>query len=86
MYWFDLLAFQGTLKSLPQHLNLKVLILRCSAFMVQSSHPYNATGKTITLTIQIYHISNTKLIYRKQKLSGIKLSSFVNAKYMVQMQ
>ena len=85
--WFDLLSFQGTLKSLPQQPNLKVLILRCWAFlMVQLSHPYNATGKIVALTIQIYHISNIKLIYRKQKLGGIKLPSFINAKYMVQVQ
>ena len=39
--WFDLLAVQGILKSLPQHYNSKVLILQCSAFyMVQLSHPY----------------------------------------------
>ena len=47
----DLLAVQGTLKSLRQHHNSKVSILRCSAFfMVQLSHPYMTTGKTITLT------------------------------------
>ena len=43
--WFDLLSFQGTLKSLPQQPNLKVLILWCWAFfMVPLSYPYNATG------------------------------------------
>ena len=47
----DLLAVQGTLKSLPQHHNSKASILRCSAFfMVQLSHPYMTTGKTIVLT------------------------------------
>ena len=46
--WFDLLAVQGTLKSLLQHHNLKASILRCSAFfMVQLSHPCMTTGKTI---------------------------------------
>ena len=50
--WFDLLAVQGTLKSLLQHWNLKGSILRCSAFfMVQLSHPYMTIGKTIALTI-----------------------------------
>ena len=50
--WFDLLAVQGTLKSLLQHHSLKVSILRCSAFfMVQLSHLYMTTRKTITLTI-----------------------------------
>ena len=51
IYWLDLLAVQGTLKSLPQHHSLKASILRCSAFfMVQFSHPYMTTGKTIALT------------------------------------
>ena len=50
--WFDLLAVQGTLKSLLQHHSSKASILQCSAFfMVQLSHPYMTTGKTIALTI-----------------------------------
>ena len=49
--WFDLLAVQGTLKSLLQHDNSKASILQHSAsFMVQLSHPYMTTGKTIALT------------------------------------
>ena len=49
--WFDLLAVQGTLKSLLQHHSSKVSILWCSAFFtVQLSHPYMTTGKTIALT------------------------------------
>ena len=49
--WFDLLAVQGTFKSLLQHHNSKTSILRRSAFfMVQLSHPYMTTGKTIALT------------------------------------
>ena len=48
---FDLLAGQGTLKSLLQHHSSKASILQCSAFlMVQLSHPYMTTGKTIALT------------------------------------
>ena len=51
MDWLDLLAVQGTLKSLLQHHSSKTLILRCSAFFtVQFSHPYMTTGKTIALT------------------------------------
>ena len=51
MNWFDLLAVQGTLKSLLQHHSLKALILRCSAFfMVQLSYPYMTTGKNRALT------------------------------------
>ena len=55
MDWLDLLAVQGTLKSLLQHHNSKALILRCSAFfIVQLSHPYMTTRKTIALTRQIF--------------------------------
>ena len=51
MDWLDLLAVQGTHKSLLQHHSSKVSILRCSAFFtVQLSHPYMTTGKTIALT------------------------------------
>ena len=50
MDWLDLLAVQGTLKSLLQHHSSKASILWCSAFfMVQLSHPYMTTGKTIAL-------------------------------------
>ena len=50
--WFDLLAVQGALKSLLQHDSSKAPILWCSAFfMVQLSHPYMTTGKTIALMI-----------------------------------
>ena len=49
--WLDLLAVQGTLKSLLQHHSLKASILRCSAFfIVLLSYPYMTTGKTIALT------------------------------------
>ena len=51
MDWLDLLAVQGTLKSLLQHHTSKASILLCSAFfIVQLSHPYMTTGKTIALT------------------------------------
>ena len=51
MEWLDLLPVQGTLKSLLQHHSSKASILRCSAlFIVQLSHPYVTTGKTIALT------------------------------------
>ena len=51
MDWLDLLAVQGTLKSLLQHHSSKTSILQCSAFfIVQLSHPYITTGKTIALT------------------------------------
>ena len=55
MDWLDLLAVQGTLKSLLQHHSSKVTILQRSAsFIVQLSHPYMATGKTIALTRQTF--------------------------------
>ena len=51
MDWLDLLAVQGTLNSLLQHHSSKASILQCSAFcIVQLSHPYMTTGKTIALT------------------------------------
>ena len=51
MDWLDLLAVQGTLKSLLQHHSFKASICQCSAFLtVQLSHPYVTTGKTIALT------------------------------------
>ena len=51
MDWLDLLAVQGTLKSLLQHHSSKASILQCSTFfIVQLSHPYMTTGKTIALT------------------------------------
>ena len=51
MYWLDLLAVQGTLKSLLQHHSSNASILWCSGFFtVQLSHPYMTTGKTIALT------------------------------------
>ena len=55
MDWLDLLAVQGTLKSLLQHHSSKVSILQCSAFFtVQLSHPYMTTGKTTALTRQTF--------------------------------
>ena len=55
MNWLDLLAVQGTLESLLQHHSSKASILWCSAFfIVQLSHPYMTTGKTIALTRQTF--------------------------------
>ena len=62
--WFELLAVQGTLKSLLQHHNLKASILQCSAFfMVQLSHLYMTTGKTIALTIRTVINKVTSLFF-----------------------
>ena len=55
MGWLNLLAVQGTLKSLLQHHSSKASILQCSAFFkAQLSHPYMTTGKTIALTRQTF--------------------------------
>ena len=63
MDWLDLLAVQGTLKSLLQHLSSKALILRRSAFFtVQHSHPYMTTGKTIALTRRTF-VSKVSLYF-----------------------
>ena len=61
---FDLLTVQGTLKSLLQHHNLKASIIWCSSFfMVQLSHPYMTTGKTIALTIQTFVSKVVSLLF-----------------------
>ena len=63
--WFDLLAVQGTLRSLLQHHSSKASILQCSAlFIVQLSHPYMITGKTIALTRQTFVDNAISLIFK----------------------
>ena len=62
--WFDLLAVQGTLKSLLQHHSSKASILQHSAFfMIQLSHPYMTTGKTVALTIQNFVTKVMSLLF-----------------------
>ena len=64
MDWLDLLAVQGTLKSLLQHHSSKASILQCSAFfIVQLSHPYLTAGKTIALTRQTFVDKVTSLLF-----------------------
>ena len=71
--WLDLPAFQGTLKDLLQHPCSKASILWWSAFfIVQLSHPYMTTGKTILLTIWIFIGKVMSLLFNK-------LSSFIRA-------
>ena len=68
MDWLDLLAVQGTLKSLVQHHSSKASILRCSAFFtVQLSHPYMTTGKTIALTRRFYLYEQSRWILASLK-------------------
>ena len=74
MDWLDLLAVQGTLKSLLQHHSSKGSILRHSAFfIVQLSHPYMTTGKTIALTRWIFDRKVMSLLFKK--LSKVVLLS-----------
>ena len=62
--WFDLLAVQGTLKSLLQHHNSKASLLQHSAFFIlQLSHPYMTTGKTVALTRCIFVGKVTSLLF-----------------------
>ena len=64
MDWLDLLAVQGTLKSLLQHHSSKASILQCSPFFtVQLSHPYMTTGKTIALTRRTFVDKVTSLLF-----------------------
>ena len=64
MDWLDLLAGQGTLKSLLQHHSSKASILQCSAFfIVQLSHPYMTTGKNIALTRQTFVVKVMSLLF-----------------------
>ena len=64
MDWLDLLAVQGTLKSLLQQHSSKASIIQCSAFLiVQLSHPYMTTGKTIALTRQTFVGKVMSLLY-----------------------
>ena len=73
MDWFDLLAVQGTLKSLLQHHSLKASILRHAVFfMVLLSHPYMIIGKTIALLTKVMLLGANKIICVQHKmLSGI---------------
>ena len=64
MDWLDLLAVQGTLKSLLQHHSSKASILQCSAFfIVQLSYPYMTTGKTIALTRRTFFDKVMSLLF-----------------------
>ena len=80
MDWLDLLAVQGTLKSLLQHHSSKASILQHSAFfIVQFSHPYMTTGKTIVLTRWTYVDKVMSLLFRmlsRLVITFLKLSVF----------
>ena len=78
MDWLDLLAVQGTLRSLLQHHSSKASILRCSAFfIVQLSHAYMTTGKTIALTRRTFVGKVMSLLF--SMLSGISGGFFTSS-------
>ena len=80
--WFDLLAVQGTLKSLLQHHSSKASILQGSAFfMVPLSHPHMTTGKTIALTIQTF-VGKVKSLLLKT-LSRFVIAFISRGKYLL---
>ena len=82
MDWLDLLAVQGTLKSLLQHHSLKASILRPSAFfMVQLLHPYMTTGKTIVLTRQTFVGNVISLLFNM--LSRLVISFLPRSKHLL---
>ena len=82
MDWLDLLAVQGTLKSLLQHHSSKASILRCSAFcIVQLSHPYMTTGKTIGLTRWTFVGNVMSLLFNI--LSGLVITFLPRSKWLL---
>ena len=82
MDWLDLLAVQGTLKSLLQHHSSKPSILRCLAFfIVQLSHPYVTTGKTITLTRRAFVGKVMSLLFNT--LSRFVIAFFLRSKRLL---
>ena len=81
MDWLDLLAVQGTLKSLFQHHSSKASILRCSGvFTVQLSHPYMTTGKTIALTRWTFVGKVTSLLFNM--LSRLVVTFLPSSKHL----
>ena len=82
MDWLDLLAVQGTLKSLLQHHSSKASIFQCSAFFtVQLSHPYMTSGKTIVLTRQTFVGKVMSLLFNM--LSRLVISFLTRSKCLL---
>ena len=82
MDWLDLLAAQGTLKSLLQHHSLKASVLRRSAvFMVQLSHLFMTTGKTIVLTLWTFVGKVMSLLFNM--LSGFVIAFLPRSKHLL---
>ena len=82
MDWLDLLAVEGTLKNLLQHHSSKASILLCSAFfIVQLSHPYMTTGKTIALTRWTFVGKIMSLLFNK--LSKLVITFLPRSKHLL---
>ena len=82
MDWLDLLAVQGTLKSLLQHHSSKASIFQCSAFFrVQLSHPYMTTGRTIALTRQTFVGQVMSLVFNM--LARLVITSLPRSKHLL---
>ena len=82
MDWLDLLAVQGTLMSLPQHHSSKASILRHSAFfIIQLSHPYMITGKTIALTRWTFVDKVVSLLFNM--LSRLVITFLLRSKHLL---
>ena len=82
MDWLDLLAVQGTLKSLLQHHSSKASVYRCSAlFILQLSHPYMTTGKTIALTRWTFVGKVISLLFNM--LSRLAITFLSRSKYLL---
>ena len=80
--WLDLLAVQGTLKSLLQHHSSKASILRCAAFfMVHLSHAYMTTGKTIALTRRTFVDKVMSMLFNM--LSRLVIGFLPNSKHLL---
>ena len=80
--WFDLLAVQGTLKSLLQHHSSKASVFWCSAFfIIQPSHPYTTIGETIALTIQTFVGKVMSLLFNT--LSRFVISVLPRSKHLL---
>ena len=85
MDWLDLLAVQGTLKSLLQHHSSKASIIQCSAFfIVQLSHPYMTTGKTIATTRWTFVGKVMSLLFNM--LSRLVITSFQGVSFSHHLQ
>ena len=80
--WLDLLEVQGTLESLPQHHSSKAsILLRSAFFILQLSHPYMTTGKTIDLSIQTFKGKVTSLLFNM--LSRLVITFLPRSKHLL---